>query len=69
MDSVQTSGSDPLLDRTFTPPRRDQLPSRNNSVLSPGEFRKRAIVIASPRKPSPKNGFRGLGRHPAEVAG
>jgi hypothetical protein len=42
-------------------------PSRE--IAASPQAQQRSVVITSPRKPSLKDGFGGLGEHPANVAG
>ncbi len=66
---VHPPGANPLLDCSGAPSHLQQLPPSDHPVLPLRKLSKRPIIITSPRKTSLKDGFRGLGGHPANVAG
>lgn len=63
MQPMEALASNPLLHGPFTPPGLQQLPPPHHPVLPRGKRSELAIVIASPRKPFSRDGFRGLDEH------
>ena len=47
MQPVQAPAADPAVDRVFSQPQLEQLPTRHNPVLTPRQLGNRAVVTAS----------------------
>lgn len=69
MQPVHTPSPDPLLDCTSPKPNFFELAAGYHPVLPLRNLSQPPVVIASPRKSISKMTFRGLGWHPASVAG
>ncbi len=66
---VHTPSPDPLLDCASPKPNFFELAPAYHPVLPLRNLSQPPVVIASPRKSISKMTFRGLGGHPASVAG
>ncbi len=53
---MQPSRAQPAINRFFTEPQLEQLPSPYHSMLPPGQGCDRPVISASPRQPFFKTG-------------